>query len=63
MTSLVSAYYYLRVVVNMYMREGEPVIEREFWLNLTWGAMAVLTVVLSLVPQWLFVLASTASIR
>jgi NADH-quinone oxidoreductase subunit N len=23
-TSLISAYYYLRVVVMMYMREGEP---------------------------------------
>jgi len=59
-TSLISAYYYLRVVVNMYMREGEPTIEREFWLALTWGAAAVLTVLLSFVPQWLFVLASTA---
>lgn len=59
-TSLISAYYYLRVVVNMYMREGEPIIEREFWLSLTWGAAAVLTVLLSFVPQWLFVLASTA---
>ena len=59
-TSLISAYYYLRVVVNMYMREGEPVIEREFWLSLTWGAAAVVTVLLSLAPQWLFVLASTA---
>jgi NADH-quinone oxidoreductase subunit N len=59
-TSLISAYYYLRVVVNMYMREGEPTIEREFWLNLTWGAAAVVTVVFSFVPQWLFVLASTA---
>jgi NADH-quinone oxidoreductase subunit N len=59
-TSLISAYYYLRVVVNMYMREGEPTIEREFWLSLTWGAAAVLTVLLSFVPQWLFVLASTA---
>ncbi|MEW5940453.1 MAG: NADH-quinone oxidoreductase subunit N, partial [Chloroflexota bacterium] len=27
LTSLVSAYYYLRVVVNMYMREGEPVAQ------------------------------------
>jgi NADH-quinone oxidoreductase subunit N len=59
-TSLISAYYYLRVVVNMYMREGEPVIEREFWLSLTWGAAAVVTVLLSLVPQWLFLLTSTA---
>jgi NADH-quinone oxidoreductase subunit N len=59
-TSLISAYYYLRVVVNMYMRDGEPVVEREFWLELTWGAAALVTVIVSLVPQWLFVLASTA---
>ena len=26
LTSLVSAYYYLRVVVVMYMRDGEPVV-------------------------------------
>lgn len=62
-TSLISAYYYLRVVVTMYMREGEPVVEREFWLNLTWGAMALVTVIVSFVPQWLFVLASTAILK
>jgi NADH-quinone oxidoreductase subunit N len=62
-TSLISAYYYLRVVVNMYMRDGEPVIEREFWLDLTWGAAALVTVIVSLVPQWLFVLASTALLK
>ncbi len=62
-TSLISAYYYLRVVVNMYMRDGEPVIEREFWLDLTWGAMALVTVIVSFVPQWLFVLASTAVLK
>jgi len=62
-TSLLSAYYYLRVVINMYMREGEPAVEREFWLNLTWGAAAVATVLFSLVPQWLFVLASTATLK
>jgi NADH-quinone oxidoreductase subunit N len=62
-TSLISAYYYLRVVVTMYMREGEPVVEREFWLNLTWGAMALVTVIVSFVPQWLFVLASTAVLK
>jgi hypothetical protein len=32
-TSLISAFYYLRVVVNMYMKEGDPVVEREFWLD------------------------------
>jgi NADH-quinone oxidoreductase subunit N len=62
-TSLISAYYYLRVVVNMYMKDGEPVIEREFWLELTWGAAALVTVIVSLVPQWLFVLASTAVLK
>jgi NADH-quinone oxidoreductase subunit N len=62
-TSLISAYYYLRVVVNMYMRDGEPVIEREFWLNFTWGAAALTTVIVSFVPQWLFVLASTAVLK
>jgi NADH-quinone oxidoreductase subunit N len=62
-TSLVSAYYYLRVVVNMYMREGDPTIEREPWLSLTTAATAIATVALSFVPQWLFLLASTAVFR
>ena len=62
-TSLVSAYYYLRVVVNMYMREGDPTIEQESWLNFTTILTAVVTVALSFVPQWLFLLASTAVFR
>ncbi|MDP3185849.1 MAG: NADH-quinone oxidoreductase subunit N [Anaerolineales bacterium] len=63
LTSLISAYYYLRVVVTMYMREGEPETTREPWLDLTWAAAALVTVALSLVPQWLFVLASEAVLR
>jgi len=62
-TSLVSAYYYLRVVVNMYMREGEPSVEREMWLDFTTASTAVATVALSFVPQWLFFMASTAALR
>lgn len=62
-TSLVSAYYYLRVVVNMYMREGDPTIEHESWLSFTTMTTAILTVALSFVPQWLFLLASTAVFR
>ena len=62
-TSLVSAYYYLRVVVNMYFREGDPEIEREPWLTFTTGLTAVATVVLSFVPQFLFLLASTAVLK
>ena len=60
LTSLVSAYYYLRVVVIMYMRDGEPVTERESFLDLTTIATAVATVVISLVPQFLFAWASSA---
>jgi NADH-quinone oxidoreductase subunit N len=63
LTSLVSAYYYLRVVVVMYMRDGEPTIERETWLGLTTGAMAVVTVVVSLVPKYLFAWASEAVLK
>jgi NADH-quinone oxidoreductase subunit N len=62
-TSLISAYYYLRVVVTMYMRDGEPTVEREPWLNLTWLSAALITVIVSLVPQWLFLMASTAVLR
>jgi len=63
LTSLISAYYYLRVVVTMYMREGEPEIEREFWLGLTTAGTAVLTVLLSLVPSGLFSWASAAVVN
>jgi NADH-quinone oxidoreductase subunit N len=34
-TSLISAYYYLRVIVVMYMREGEPEVRSEALLNST----------------------------
>jgi len=61
--SLVSAFYYLRVVVNMFMREGEQKIEREFWLDLTWGAAALIAVAVNFAPQWLFALASSAVLR
>jgi NADH-quinone oxidoreductase subunit N len=63
LTSLVSAYYYLRIVVNMYMREGDPTIEREPWLDITTAVMAVATVALSFVPQWIFQLAGSAVLK
>ena len=62
-TSLISAYYYLRVVVNMFMREGEPVAQSDFWVDFTWGAAALVTVVVSFVPSWLFIFASTAVLK
>jgi NADH-quinone oxidoreductase subunit N len=60
LTSLISAYYYLRVVVIMYMRDGEPQAERESFLDLTTIGTAVATVIISLVPQFLFAWASGA---
>lgn len=60
LTSLVSAYYYLRVVVKMYMQDGDPEVTREAWLDFTIGAMAILTVLLSLFPAPLFDWASRA---
>jgi len=63
LTSLISAYYYLRVVVTMYMQEGEPETEREFWLGLTTAGTALVTVLVSLVPGGLFAWASQAVLK
>lgn len=63
LTSLLSAYYYLRVVLTMYMQDGEPQAEREGWLDFTWGLSAVVTVFLSLLPAPLFAWASQAMLK
>jgi NADH-quinone oxidoreductase subunit N len=62
LTSLVSAYYYLRVVVYMYMREGEPEVRRESWLYLTVVVTAVGVVVLSIFSEPLLEAASQAAL-
>jgi NADH-quinone oxidoreductase subunit N len=59
-TSLVSAYYYLRVVVMMYMRTGEPESRSEGWLNRTVGLTAVATFLLGVLPGPMLVLAQSA---
>jgi NADH-quinone oxidoreductase subunit N len=63
LTSLVSAYYYLRIVVIMYMQEGEPVARRDPWVYLTAGVSAVCTVLLSIFSVPLFTWASQAVLR
>jgi NADH-quinone oxidoreductase subunit N len=63
LTSLISAYYYLRVVVTMYMKDGEPLTTSEPWLDLTWGLTALATVVLSFLPMVLFTWASGAVLK
>jgi NADH-quinone oxidoreductase subunit N len=63
LTSLISAYYYLRVVVTMYMQEGDPETTRESFLDLTTAFAAIVTVVISFVPQALFAWASSAVLK
>lgn len=63
LTSVISAFYYLRVVVNMFMREGQPQTEGEWWLEFAIGASAVVTVVVSLWPFPLFDWATQAVMK
>jgi NADH-quinone oxidoreductase subunit N len=60
LTSLVSAYYYLRVVVIMYMWDGQPEIRRENWIAITAYTAAIATVVLTIFSTPLFQWASQA---
>jgi len=52
-TSLISAYYYLRVVVVMYMRPGEPQVQGDRWVRLTAVVAALVVVGLAFVPNTL----------
>jgi NADH-quinone oxidoreductase subunit N len=59
-TSLVSAYYYLRLVVVMYMQEGQPVTVSRRALNFTVGLTALATVAFGLAPYGLLAVATNA---
>lgn len=63
LTSLLSAYYYLRVVVVMYMRSGEPPARLDPWVSLTALITAVAVVGLAFIPGPLLDLAVKAVIR
>jgi NADH-quinone oxidoreductase subunit N len=60
LTSLVSAYYYLRVVVIMYMQEGDPVVRREPRLYAVAYAAAICIFLLGIFSAPLLYLASLA---
>ncbi len=60
LTSLISAYYYLRVVVIMYMRDGDPQTHPAPWLRWTAGVMAAGVVALTFFGGPLFNWASQA---
>jgi NADH-quinone oxidoreductase subunit N len=61
-TSLISAYYYLRVIVVMYMQDGEPERRSELLLNTTVILTAIATILFGLLPGPLLQLASQASL-
>ena len=63
LTSLISAYYYLRVLVIMYMQDGEPQVRTEGWLKLTTWVTAVATILLSIFAVPLFQWASRAVLQ
>jgi NADH-quinone oxidoreductase subunit N len=60
LTSLVSAYYYLRVVVMMFFREGEPDLKYNFWGGMVLFFSTLCILVLSFFPGTMFGLASQA---
>jgi NADH-quinone oxidoreductase subunit N len=62
LTSLISAYYYLRVVVIMYMQDGDPQARSETWLNLTAAVSALGTFLLFVFANTLFTWASQATL-
>ena len=63
LTSVVSAFYYLRVVVVMYMKPGEPEVTADFWLKLVTLASAAVVVLLSFVPSSLIEVVTKAILR
>jgi NADH-quinone oxidoreductase subunit N len=60
LTSLISAYFYLRVVVNMYMRNGDPQVQRERWVYSIAIFSGAATLVLSIFAAPLFKWAAEA---
>lgn len=60
LTALVSAYYYLRVVVMMYFRPGDPELSLNGWVGLTALIAAVLVLGMSFIPNVLLQWAASA---
>jgi NADH-quinone oxidoreductase subunit N len=63
LTSLLSAYYYLRVVVVMYMKQGDGEARQEAWVNLLAIVSAAGTLILAFFPGPLLDLAEKAILK
>jgi NADH-quinone oxidoreductase subunit N len=62
-TSVISAYYYLRVVVMMYMRPGEPQATDDVWVRFTAVVAALAVLVFGFIPGPLLEMAAHAILR
>lgn len=56
LASVISVFYYLRVIFKMFMVEGEPKIRRDIWLTVVTLVSAVAVFILALEPGWLMAL-------
>ena len=61
--SLISAYYYVRVVVYMFFQDGDGVIRRDSWLSLITLGSALAVIALALFPGQLLQTAAAAFLR
>lgn len=62
LTSVVSAFYYLRVIFNMFMHDGEAEIQDSTGaLRLVMGLSAIATLILGIIPARMFAIAESAS--
>ncbi len=62
-TSVISAYYYLKVVVIMYMQPGEPAAVEDVWVRFTAIITAVAVLVFGIIPGPLLTMAAQAILR
>jgi NADH-quinone oxidoreductase subunit N len=62
LTSLVSAFYYLRVIIKMYFQEGGAVATRGRLTVVVAVVTALILIVVAVVPGWLFNLATAGLI-
>jgi NADH-quinone oxidoreductase subunit N len=53
LASVISVFYYLRVIFKMFMAEGEPKIRRDIWLTVITLVSAAAVLILALEPSWL----------
>jgi NADH-quinone oxidoreductase subunit N len=60
LASVISVFYYLRIIFKMFMAGGEPRIRRDIWLTLVVLLSAAAVFLLALEPDWLMNLVNQA---